>query len=172
MQAGEFSEYQSEFMKLSHHVDGLSEEFLVICFISGLKKELRYELLMKAPPTVAVAIRLAKLEEKKLAAVRRNARVPSKHPNSSTNSNRTATSSTSASGSSSPQIKKYSPQEIRERGEKGLCFYCDEKYSRGHNCRNQKLFQIEISVDEEEWSFEKEEPTIELSAHSMRGITG
>jgi hypothetical protein len=32
-----------------------------------------------------------------------------------------------------------------ERHKEGLCYYCDENYSPGHKCREQKLFQIDAS---------------------------
>ena len=33
--------YQEEFEKLSHLVDGVSETFLISCFVAGLKDEIR-----------------------------------------------------------------------------------------------------------------------------------
>ncbi|KAA8550293.1 hypothetical protein F0562_001977 [Nyssa sinensis] len=38
-------------------------------------------------------------------------------------------------------------QEARERREKGLCYYCDEKYSMGHRCERPQLFMVEDSPD-------------------------
>ena len=43
-----------------------------------------------------------------------------------------------------------------ERREKGLCFNCDSKYSKGHKCADKKLFYIECEEDEE-----KEKETLE-----------
>lgn len=34
----EYDEYQKEFMRISHMVHGLSEHFLISCFISGLRE--------------------------------------------------------------------------------------------------------------------------------------
>lgn len=32
-----------------------------------------------------------------------------------------------------------------ERRKKGLCYYCDEKYSPGHKCKEPKFFQIDAT---------------------------
>ena len=42
-----------------------------------------------------------------------------------------------------------------ERRSKGLCFNCDNKYSKGHECGEKKLFYIDCEEDEEK---EKETP--------------
>ena len=70
------------------------------------------------------------------------------------------------------------PQELEEIKEKGLCFNCDKKYSKGHKCDEKKLFYIdceeegeqeheqEPSQDEdvESISFEELNPTISCNA--------
>jgi len=33
--------------------------------------------------------------------------------------------------------------EMVERRKQGLCYYCDEKYSHGHKCKEPKFFQID-----------------------------
>lgn len=72
-----FDEYQAEFMRLSHHVQGLSEEFLVSCFVSGLKDLVKYELMSKNPKTIIEAMRLARIEEDKMATKRYSKEGPS-----------------------------------------------------------------------------------------------
>ena len=44
------------------------------------------------------------------------------------------------------KVQKVSPAEIAEHRKKGLCYYCDEKYSPGNKCREQKFFQIDAST--------------------------
>lgn len=39
--------------------------------------------------------------------------------------------------------------EIRIKKEKGLCFWCDEKFSPGHRCKRQKLNIIAIQERED-----------------------
>jgi hypothetical protein len=42
------------------------------------------------------------------------------------------------------------PQQLEERKEKGLCFNCDNKYSKGHKCGEKKLFYIDCEEEEEQ----------------------
>jgi hypothetical protein len=44
------------------------------------------------------------------------------------------------------KVQKVSPAEMVERRKQGLCYYCDEKYSPRHKCREQKFFQIDAST--------------------------
>jgi hypothetical protein len=44
------------------------------------------------------------------------------------------------------KVQKVSPAEMAEHPNKGFCYYCDEKYSPGHKCREQKFFQIDASA--------------------------
>lgn len=41
--------YQEEFMLLLHQVQDLSEDFLVGCFISGLRDTIKYDIIAKTP---------------------------------------------------------------------------------------------------------------------------
>ncbi|KAL6313182.1 hypothetical protein AAG906_016770 [Vitis piasezkii] len=40
-------------------------------------------------------------------------------------------------------FRRITNQEARERREKGLCYYCDEKFVAGHRCERPQLFMIE-----------------------------
>ena len=58
---------------------------------------------------------------------------------------------------------------------KGICFNCDNKYSKGHNCGENKLFYIECEEEEQK---EQDSPqgdeleviTLTISCHSLDGI--
>ena len=41
-------------------------------------------------------------------------------------------------------IKHLSETEMRAHREKGLCYNCDEKWSRGHRCVQQKLYLLDV----------------------------
>jgi hypothetical protein len=45
---------------------------------------------------------------------------------------------------------RLTPQKLEERKEKGLCFNCDNKYSKGHKCGEKKLFYIDCEEEEEQ----------------------
>lgn len=70
-----YDDYQPEFIRLSHHVHGLAQDYLISCFISGPRDQMKHEIEAKGPQTVNAAMWLAKLEEDKNSAIRRTARV-------------------------------------------------------------------------------------------------
>ncbi|KAH7522469.1 hypothetical protein FEM48_Zijuj07G0142000 [Ziziphus jujuba var. spinosa] len=49
-----------------------------------------------------------------------------------------------------PNPERISAQEAQERRTKGLCFYCDEKFTPGHRCQQHQLFMIEEPATTEE----------------------
>jgi hypothetical protein len=38
------------------------------------------------------------------------------------------------------KVQKVSPTEMRKHQKQGIFYYCDEKYSPGHKCREQNFF--------------------------------
>ena len=41
-------------------------------------------------------------------------------------------------------IKHLSEAEVRTRREKGICYNCDGKFTRGHQCTEQKLYPLDV----------------------------
>eukprot|EP00253_Pinus_taeda_P029460 PITA_29460 len=79
---------------------------------------------------------------------------------------------------------RFTPQQLEEKREKGLCYSCDSNYTKGHKCAKKKLFYIDCEEEEEkEQEMLKEEdihqkqtldnkdmdPTI--SCNALAGIT-
>lgn len=70
--------------------------------------------------------------------------------------------------------------ELDEKRAKGLCFWCDEKFTFGHKCTNKKLYSLtlEETVEEEEEPLESKEVEEEvegeesttLSLHALHDI--
>ncbi|WKA03393.1 hypothetical protein VitviT2T_021504 [Vitis vinifera] len=138
----ELQALREAFEELSHQVDGLPEPFLISCFIAGLRGDIRLDVKIKQPRMLASAIGVARLiEERNL--LQKKTTTPScipmtatlqKGPNPSTGilgPNPTQRSNNSLNPSSLP-VHRITNQEARERREKGLCYYCDEKYFQGH----------------------------------------
>ncbi|XP_061375386.1 uncharacterized protein LOC133317533 [Gastrolobium bilobum] len=67
IQKGSVLEYQEEFKTLSNKVNGLSESFLLSCFVSGLKPIIQQEVASFRPSSMTRAISLAKIQEAKLS---------------------------------------------------------------------------------------------------------
>ena len=177
--------YQEAFERLSHRVDGLPETFLVGCFIAGLKDEIRLDVKIKQPKTLAETIGVARLVEERNQLQRRpysnNRLLPVTtiqrgHSNPSPGilgSSPNQRANIESSPSTTP-FRRITNQEARERRGKGLCYYCDEKYSIGHRCERPQLFMIEDSPcdensEEDQLEAELTEVTPEISFHAIAG---
>jgi hypothetical protein len=64
-QSSSVAAYLSEFESLANRIVGLSQLDLLSCFISGLKPEIRREVLAQQPATLNQASGLARLQEEK-----------------------------------------------------------------------------------------------------------
>ena len=47
-------------------------------------------------------------------------------------------------------VKKIRPAEMQLRREKGLCYFCDEKFSFNHKCPNRQLLLLQYKTDDAE----------------------
>jgi hypothetical protein len=128
-------EYISAFETLAFRTKNLTDEFYMECFISGLKEAIKAQVLLHHPPTLNEACQVARKVERALTA-------------QSNRTNFTAKSRPSqAPNMTQPlKIQKVSPAEMAERRKQGLCYYCDEKYSPGHKCKEHKFFQIDAAL--------------------------
>ena len=84
-----------------------------------------------------------------------------------------------------PNIKRISAVEIQLRRDKGLCYWCDEKFSTAHKCPNKQIMMLlfddtENSEDSEsgvvppdkgEASVESEHTEHHLSLNALNGST-
>ncbi|XP_004296076.1 PREDICTED: uncharacterized protein LOC101299658 [Fragaria vesca subsp. vesca] len=146
----------SEFTLLACRVPEWSDADLVPMFIGGLKSEIQQDVAVMEPRSLAVAQRIARRYEMKLQDNRPSCSV---HPFPWHSSNRqhnppsatflpqnqlTNPNSHSLSPSistphkpSTDQSSKWWPSSAqRERRNQGLCFHCDEKWSKSHVCKN------------------------------------
>ena len=83
-----------------------------------------------------------------------------------------------------PQPTRLKPQKLEEKREKGLCYSCDRKYTKGHKCVEKKLFYIYCEQEEEneqetskeedihqEPTLKKEEMNMTISCNELARIT-
>jgi hypothetical protein len=61
------------------------------------------------------------------------------------------------------------PQQLEERKEKGLCFNCNIKYSKGHKCGEKKLFYMDCEVEEEQEP-SQDENVEEISSEELNPV--
>jgi hypothetical protein len=137
-QKGSVIEHIDNFQRLNIKVTNIPDEHLIDVFIGTLKDNIIHEVHLWEPKSLENAFRVARnVESKNIAMATR-----STNPNIYRENN--------APSSKTPQPTRLTPQQLEERKEKGLCFNCDNKYSKGHKCGENKLFYIDCEEEEEE----------------------
>jgi hypothetical protein len=169
-------------------VDDLPKIFLVGCFIAGLKDEIYLDVRVKQPKTVSESISVAHLIEEQNQFQKKTSNqfrpsAPRFHPRPQQSSivgllgPSPSQQTSQTTGTFSIPIRRLTGQEARERREKGLCFYCDERYVRGHRCsRPQQFIMVDVQSNEEEDDVDidiepSEEAIPEISFHALAGTT-
>lgn len=160
-QVGSVDDYKMQFTKLSRRASGFSPELLLSCFIGGLKDDIRTDVKAQKPKTLYEACELAKVYEERYDRYKAASRnqyhlrngistsrnttptpVQRNFPSASGAPNRQASSS-----SSGPGNKKLTQLEYHERRARNQCFFCDETYKPGHNCRRPHALLIEACTE-------------------------
>jgi hypothetical protein len=135
---------QKSFESLANRIHGLPAQFYLSCFISGLKPEIRREVLAFQPISLSHAISLAKLQEDKFAD--HGYRNPSTASSSKPPYKPPITASTTIKPPNGPKMpppnKRLSPAKLQARRDAGLCYNCDDRFQPGHKCR--RLFNLLI----------------------------
>lgn len=176
-QWGSVKLYQEKFEELANKTSGLSEEFFISCFVSGLKEEIRGGVQMFRPKSISEAMGLARLQEDTFEALNKKNRVSTKPyippltpsprlPETGPKLTETGTS-----------IRKMTQRDFDDRRAKGLCFGCDEKYFRGHVCKKKQIFMLEAEEEEEIFEDTQQEllqgdtqEEFQISLHALSGI--
>ncbi|WVZ00696.1 hypothetical protein V8G54_026765 [Vigna mungo] len=144
-QTSSVSSYLTEFESTANRVTGLSPPFLLSCFLSGLRPEIRREVVAQQPQSLSTTVGLAQLQEEKLLDI---SRVQRPRPLNSWSSPPLTRTVTVAPPQQPPRAfppllptptpktryRQLTEAEMADRREKGLSFNCDQKYSRSHWC--------------------------------------
>jgi hypothetical protein len=131
-QKGPVTEHIENFQRLNIKVTYIPNEHLIDVFIGTLKDNIQHEVRLWEPKSLENAFKVARNVESKnmdMATRRTN-------PNIYRENN-------------APSSK--TPQQLGgKKRSKGLCFNCDNKYSKGHKCGEKKLFYIDCEEEEEQ----------------------
>ncbi|XP_060195167.1 uncharacterized protein LOC132624400 [Lycium barbarum] len=131
--------YQAQYEAIVTEAVALPDAMILHGFTSGLKPEIKDDVLIANPKTLDEAVHLAQLYEHKIQRDRGQPRSswPKSQPLLPTPTSAFSPVSMPTSSVPKPKltIKRLSPTELRERREKGLCFSCDEKFTPGHKCK-------------------------------------
>ncbi|CAJ2659203.1 unnamed protein product [Trifolium pratense] len=162
-QTGTVAEYYLQFTSLANRVYGLSNDALIDCFVSGLNDEIRRDVLIHTPISIVKAVSLAKVYEEKYSSNQKqknqsyglstNKPLYNKPENTTRNTApilNTPPTRPMSQFQKNPNIKRISPAERQMRHEKGLCYWCDEKFSFTHKCPNRQLMLLQCEDDEED----------------------
>ncbi|VFQ91770.1 unnamed protein product [Cuscuta campestris] len=139
-QTGSVLEYQQAFEKVLVNVTGVAETNLQSLFHAGLKPHLQHEVMILKPDSLSASFALAwELEVKHTAWT---SAMP--HRFNRAPAQQTTTPLLPTPGPKTPlpgtkpiaglPIRRLSYAERKERDAKGLCYNCDEKWVKGHNC--------------------------------------
>ena len=125
-QKGSVVEHIEDFQKLNIRVTDIPEEHMIDVFIGTLKDNIQQEVHVWEPDSLEKAFRLARKIECKIMVTRK----PTTH----------IYKDGSVSTPRLPKPTRLIPQQLEEKIEKGLCYSCDNKYTKGHKCAEKKLF--------------------------------
>ena len=119
------------------------------CFLGSLKEKLQFDVKILKPTTAHKAITLpvqldTKLSElcvgnlRPISQIKSHAKVPF-----------VPASSTTKFGNI--PVKKLSPDDIAKKHERGECWFCVEKWSKGHKCGQKQLLLLDFVEPEEDF---------------------
>ena len=180
------NEYLQRFEELSTPLPEMAEDVLVGTFTNGLDPIIRTEEKLEAArnPQGPYAKEI-KTDQKQGGKTFENPttkivtlveRVPT-HSSTSISSQVTATGSGVRRENN---FRRWTDSELQARREKGLCYQCDEPFSKGHRCKNKELRLYLVADDLEDTEMEDVEnengpievsPVVELSLNSVVGLT-
>ncbi|XP_015161375.1 uncharacterized protein [Solanum tuberosum] len=184
-QTGNVKDYQNEFDKIMTRLTILPE-YAISGFITGLKPEIGYTVKNHKPLSLPQAYQLARNTEAQVHAQLKLTRHPSyggsnfqnkggsfsSFPRGATNKRDVGPTKRDTSVNlNRSNSKRLTPAEMNERRQKGLCFFCDEKFFPGHKCGSSKsLYLLEVEEEIEEDKEEGlEEPIIDVDAEEEQG---
>lgn len=155
---GKAQDYVDQFELALTQVNLIPEHSLSI-FLAGLDHNTQMHVRMFNPTTIAHAANLAKLHEASLSSTQKplsrfpfypkNQGIlhkPNTSPPSSSSTNPTPT----PLPPSQRQTRTYSAHEMAERRAKGLCMFCDEQFTPGHQLKHKRSQLLVLEIDEDE----------------------
>ena len=178
-QTGAVKDYKRTFLTLVCRCESLTEEQQVELFVAGLRNPIRTDVDLQYPTNLEAAMSLALsyerhgLSDDEDEVTPPPAKVPSSKP-AKMSGPATATPSKAAPAAApfaAPGKKPFkclTPAEMDDRRAEGLCYNCDEKFQRGHRCKN--LFSACVVWDD--MTSEAEETDSDNPEISLCALTG
>jgi hypothetical protein len=153
-QFGRLEDFISSFEDLDFRMEGIYDAFFQECFISGLKDEIRAQVLMVRPQTLLEDTQHAKEATQRAKEATQLAKEAQQIVSTQTHKPsfiRHTLPKNLAPPPTPLNIQKLTRAEMEKRQLKGLCYNFDGKYFLGHKCQEQKtIMAISNDVFEEE----------------------
>lgn len=170
----EFEDLRAVMVQINHI---LPDSYILDSFIGGLKPSVKPFVRAFKPDTISQAIEYARLQEESIAMIQKTTKFNLSSAPKPLHSN-PMLANTKPPLLPTPQGKpdtlaltkfnprqqsrnnRFVPADVRaEKIAKGLCYFCDEPYERGHKCkfRESQLFTVEVPGDLEQVIEEEEE---------------
>ncbi|KAF5775135.1 putative nucleotidyltransferase, Ribonuclease H [Helianthus annuus] len=155
-QTSTVADYRNRFEEISNRTVLLPRTFLVSCFISGLRGDIKQSVVVHNPQTLDDAAELAQKHEQRILLEKGLGRVSlgsSKGllptPKTPPTVGSPVTPAQLKAISPNVGFRRLSPAEIATKRSQGLCFRCDERYTWDHKCKAapQLLFFDDDSSD-------------------------
>ena len=176
---GMVEDYQDRFQALLPRAGRLDEAQRVQLFTGGLLPPLSLQVQQQNPPSLAAAMSLARqfeLMEPYLFPTRQYARGVLSTPGQRSASTQVpALKAPTTQGPPSVEgrpIKRLNQAEQDERRRLGLCFNCDEKYSRGHNKVCKRFFVLDSLEEDDEDAVDEDTATTDTPVFSLHAVAG
>ncbi|XP_050379620.1 uncharacterized protein LOC126796952 [Argentina anserina] len=157
-QTGSVDSFIDQFTRLSRRVTGFSPAVLVSCFIGGLRDNIRAHVRAQRPRSLFDACELARIFEERETSLRTSMRATMAYRGNQGQPPRNAPAAVQPRAAAPPPAVVGGPvggtcrltqAEYQERRARNQCFFCDEIFRPGHNCRRGlPLMAIEVIPDE------------------------
>ncbi|XP_022019619.1 uncharacterized protein LOC110919665 [Helianthus annuus] len=175
-QTGSLSDYCNAFDNLMTKVV-LSKEYTASLFVGGLKPEIRCLVKVFRPRTLREAYAMAKQQDNVHTTLFGTKKVGSSLSSHSANtSSFTPRNSTVSATLPTPPnkslktVRRLSTKEADEKRARGECFFCPEKYSATHKCKNRQLFVIEILDDDNCEGDEEQVEIVDVERQQLESV--
>ncbi|KAL1533371.1 hypothetical protein AAHA92_33261 [Salvia divinorum] len=173
--------YQLSFPALLNKVSNQSDETLISLFVSGLKQPIQKELTIRRPASLQEAFALARQHALTLPEPQPSPRAWTSRDNRNGPAQQTGqnnstpgrldhqpTRTNGTTNTANLPVVRVSPTERAERTRRGVCWYCEEPWTRTHVC-NKRFLALMGDDDEPDTEAENEDTLDEAETMLITG---
>lgn len=163
-QTGSVQSYHDSFDAIASKLD-MNPSYLLSCYLGGLEDDIQLSVRMFAPKSIQEACNLAKLQEAVIKnKTHKHTTKPGLLPTPTKTQLNPVRSAPFNPNQSTYNLTRKTPTqpnsnrrtltaaEFNDKRAKGLCFWCDEKFEPGHNCKGKRpqFYHLEVEGVEEQ----------------------